>query len=421
MMFFIFLFVWSSLNFANHEFASEFNTLLPLSWFKELRNAGSVDIGADIIPILLGREFLLNVLIPVTAGVILTFVFPTKILKSSKRIHMLFIVIFASALQSATLNPEIQPRHESIIQSHMFKYWYYDWDAEILPARRKDPLPEFSSFFKEVILEQSEERDSRIPSIKGKTKPNVVIIQMESFRAYDLGIFGSDLGLSPNFDRYASKGLLFDNFYSTSGKTSRGLWSILCGAHSHAGGSVIGDYKEHGVLCLSDILFENQYETYWFHGQSGSYDSIGYFINSHSVKNVMDRLTFPNDAEVVGFGIGDLDLMKHALSQAGKANQPYFWMIQTNTNHHPHEVQEEFDKYKKYSNVMNKFYNTFAYSDYALGYFLDNYLKTPQGKNSLIIIVADHGVGKETKLENQKSNLTTFLQYRIPMLILYPE
>ena len=40
---------------------------------------------------------------------------------------------------------------------------------------------------------------------------NVVLIIMESFRAYDIGAYGSKLNLSPYFDKYAEEGILFDS------------------------------------------------------------------------------------------------------------------------------------------------------------------------------------------------------------------
>lgn len=46
-------------------------------------------------------------------------------------------------------------------------------------------------------------------------RPNVVLILLESWTAYVIGVLGGDSGVTPGFDRLAKEGLLFTNFYST--------------------------------------------------------------------------------------------------------------------------------------------------------------------------------------------------------------
>ena len=55
-----------------------------------------------------------------------------------------------------------------------------------------------------------------------------------------------------------------------------------------------------------------------------------------------------------------------------------------------------------------------------LGKFLNEFIQTENGKNSLIIITADHGNGKSLKNFNQKERIEILSQYHIPLLILYP-
>ena len=75
------------------------------------------------------------------------------------------------------------------------------------------------------------------------------------------------------------------------------MWSTLCGAHQNViGGSVFMDFPDHDVKCLYDYFNDLKYETLWFHGQSATYDSQGYFMNRHEVKHIQDRLSFPVDS-----------------------------------------------------------------------------------------------------------------------------
>ena len=55
-----------------------------------------------------------------------------------------------------------------------------------------------------------------------------------------------------------------------------------------------------------------------------------------------------------------------------------------------------------------------------LGKFLNEFIQTENGKNSLIIITADHGNGKFLINFNQKERLKILSHYHIPLLMLYP-
>lgn len=413
-----FIVLWIGVNFINHEYASEFNSLLPLSWFEnEINNVGTVDATTEVLETLTTGNFFTNVVIPLAVSLLVLFK-AGFFLKSKGLVRMLLVFLIGVIAQSNTLYPDFQPKRYTIAPSHLFKYWYYDREAQPLQKRRTAPLSEFSQFFKETIVNTTEEKNHSLPELNNKI--NIVLILMESFRAGDLGAYGSQLGLSPNFDRYAEKGVLFDSIYSTSNKTQRGVWSTICGAHTRKGQSVISDYPDHGVYCLTDVLAKNGYETAWFYGQSGSFDSLDYFIKSHNFKHIMDRISFPKEARIYGSGVGDEDIMKHALNHITGYSQPFFVLIQSTTNHHPRVAPKEFQTHTEYSDIMNKTYDTFAYSDYALGVFLDTFLATPLGKNSLVIVSADHGSGRS--VEKLQSTLPdTFIKYKIPLLFLYPE
>ncbi len=419
-VFLVFIIAWSAINYINHEFASVFNTLLPMSWFKEAQNVTAMDSGMDLLKGLYNWQFLLQVIIPVAICIIAIRLKPSILFERPKLRYLILIFLTGSFMQSMTLFPDIQPSRHSIVQSHLLKYWYYESRDNPLAEARKAPLPVFSETFKRIVLEPARSDRNMLPVLKNKQR-NVVIVMLESFRAYEVGAYGATLGITPNFDRYAKKGILFKNIYSAGFMTRYGIWSILCGAHRHKGLPVLTDFRDHAQICMTDILAEQGYDNWWFHGQSASYDFQGYFFKRHQVHHIMDRLTFPQDAKVMGWGLADEDLVYHALAQLKNTKTPFFWLVQSQTNHHPYIVPEAFQKYNSYTTVMNGFFNALNYTDHALGIFLDNFLKTPQGKNSLIVVVADHGLGVQLYDPKRFPEKSEMIQYNVPLLILFPE
>ena len=58
-------------------------------------------------------------------------------------------------------------------------------------------------------------------------KPNVVIIQLESFTADVIQSLGGEKGDAPNFEKFIKNGVLFNNIYSAGDRTDKGIIAIL--------------------------------------------------------------------------------------------------------------------------------------------------------------------------------------------------
>lgn len=420
LVFALFTLCWILINIVNYEYAFTFNRLVPLAFFVEFQNIDSVGSIWSVFADYLNVSNVLNGIPPIILTLFITLKAPRRLFRPKLGWRAIVIFLICAAAQSATLTPAIQPVFHSLIHGHILKFWYYDYDEKSANIQDSNDLETFSEDFKRVILAEETESGFSLPVIKGD-KPNVVFIFMESFRAFEMGVFGSELGITSNFDRYAKQGILFKNIFSSGMLTRDGQWASLCGSQLGRAGSAFRTQKDHAAKCLSDFLAEEGYDTWWFHNQSATYDEQGYFMKRHRMKHIKDRLTFPMDAEVLGWGISDMALMKHALRHRQTSREPFYWNLLTITNHSPYIAPEEFQTKTQYSEALNKFYNTYHYSDHCLGFFLDRFLETDEGRNSLIVITADHGVSKELSDTNSRDEYHLLLRYRIPLLILYPE
>ena len=61
------------------------------------------------------------------------------------------------------------------------------------------------------------------------TRPNIIIVLLESFAAHKTGAFGNPLDASPHFDAIARAGLLYTNFYTPRRGTARGVFATVTG------------------------------------------------------------------------------------------------------------------------------------------------------------------------------------------------
>src|SRR5215217_7209374 len=70
------------------------------------------------------------------------------------------------------------------------------------------------------------EKDTTIQILKN-SRPNVVLVIIESFTADLTKTLGNEDGITPNFDTLVNKGVLFSNIYAAGNRTDKGLIGTL--------------------------------------------------------------------------------------------------------------------------------------------------------------------------------------------------
>lgn len=101
--------------------------------------------------------------------------------------------------------------------------------------------------------------------------PNIILIVIDALRARNLSCYGSERGSSPNIDKIADKGILFENVFCCWNTTDQSLTAILSGRYPRTHGIVhhgdkikpedLNAFQRLNVKLLSQILQQNGYTT----------------------------------------------------------------------------------------------------------------------------------------------------------------
>jgi phosphoglycerol transferase MdoB-like AlkP superfamily enzyme len=75
---------------------------------------------------------------------------------------------------------------------------------------------------KKIVAELYKKPSGEKVKVLNSERPNVVIIIMESFTAELVGSLGGEKGVTPNFDKLSTEGILFENIYAAAGRTDKG-------------------------------------------------------------------------------------------------------------------------------------------------------------------------------------------------------
>lgn len=232
---------------------------------------------------------------------------------------------------------------------------------------------------------------------------NVVYIVMESFAAYKTGRFGNPLKPSPYFDKISNNSVMFDHFYTPTEGTARSLFCALTG---------IPDINAESTSSRNPQVINQQtllnaledHDKFYFIGGSASWGNIrGVYKN-----NVDDLKMFEDkDFQLHGtdvWGLSDLDLFKEAarILTSVDSKKPFFALIQSASFHRPYTIPENKDDFKIENKSdkelseagfrSNEEYNSFRFSDYALGVFFEKIKDSPMAKNTLFVVHGDHGL-----------------------------
>lgn len=254
------------------------------------------------------------------------------------------------------------------------------------------------------------EKDTTL-SILNNKRPNVVLVIIESFTADLTKTLGNEEGTTPNFDTLINKGVLFSQIYSPGSRTDKGLIATLAGFPTLAAGSIVKwPEKMQKLPAISQVLFQNGYETSFFYGGESEFDNYKAFILSHNYQKLVDKNNFKGDEMKSRWGKYDELVFARQLSDLKAARQPFFSTLLTLTNHEPYEVPGK----PKFGNADNvaKFKSTAYYTDSCIHAYLTEAKKQAWYNNTLFIFVADHG----HILPKNRQEISVPERFHIPLL-----
>ena len=248
-------------------------------------------------------------------------------------------------------------------------------------------------------------------------KPNILILMLESFRTAEIGIYGSKLGLTPKFDNWSKKGILFQNFFANGFQTRHGQVATYCSLFPNYGVAVMKRYQKNNFRCLPKILKKLGYSTSWVFGSDSNFDGQSSFLTKIGFEKIIDKFDFHDSASTLGWGLSDKELFSKLEKVLDDERQPFFSSALTSTNHHPYEVPSEY-KLNKGNSVKHRYQEAIYYTDAMLGGFLNRITKKKWFENTIIFITADTSSFQPS--EDNPNNFEEYVKLRsqIPLLIL---
>lgn len=242
-------------------------------------------------------------------------------------------------------------------------------------------------------------------------KPNIVLIIMESHTGNVVESLDGEKGVSPEMEKLISEGLLFDQVYSSGSRTDKGVVSVLSAFPAQGKRSIMKENSKQVKIPALSTTFANQgYSTSFYYGGESRFFNMKSYLLSHNYQEIIDRNDFESKDLSSKWGAFDGAVYMKMLDQLGQKPSPFFSTFLTLTNHEPFDLpgKPRFPG----EDVQNKFRSTAFYADSCLGAFIREARTKSWYKNTLFIMVADHG----HYLPHENLEISDPKRYRVPLI-----
>ncbi len=277
---------------------------------------------------------------------------------------------------------------------------------------------------------------SRASASGSSSRPNLVLITLDTVRADHLSAYGYARTTTPNLDRAARQGVLFENAIATSSWTLPSHASMFTGLLPHQHGANYNAPLPPGSMTLAGVLGSRGYETAafaantaWFkqgRGMDQGFDVYDDDTDSvrHNLRRTLSGRAFQElyyRLRGIGdFGRKDARQLNHEIFDwlRHRSKSPFFLFVNYYDAHDPYVAPPPYDKSfgsasasllrrarsvshgqqvsqrlsaEDTASLISAYDNCLAFLDSQVGELLAFLASSPNGSNTIVVITSDHG------------------------------
>jgi arylsulfatase A-like enzyme len=277
------------------------------------------------------------------------------------------------------------------------------------------------------------------------SRPNVILISIDSLRSDHLSCYGYQRETSPNLDRLANENILFQNAFSTTTWTFSAHRSLLTSTFPEA--TDLRTYMDpipSNVVTIAEVFADHGYETAGFVSIDLLDSKYGFGQGFQLYDDDSVDYASPKDAH---FDI-TTPTLHHAVEQwlGRKSQKPFFLFLHYWDVHYDYNPPSPYDKmfnpdYKgdmsffdfiknpkihkdmhpdDLEQILALYDGEIAFTDFYIGKLFHQLKKAGLYENSLIVVTADHG--DEFFEHGKKGHMRTLYDevLRVPLIMKFP-
>lgn len=281
----------------------------------------------------------------------------------------------------------------------------------LVNSEKFEPATYFKEDKAEAIYKKITRDEGATIKLLNTSRPNILVIIMESFTAKIIEPLQGMKGITPNFTKLSHEGVLFDNCYATGDRTDKGVVGVLSGYPALPKFSIINFSKKTEKLpFLNQDLKKAGYFSEFVYGCDIDFANFRSYFRNAQYDKIVSKEDFDRSLCNSKWGVHDHYAFERLYTEScNAARSPFFMVFLSQSSHEPFETPVK--TVIPGNDEEHKFLNSAHYADSSLGDFIRKAQKADWWKNTLVVIVADHGI-------RHPGNTVGYLplKFHIPML-----
>ncbi len=266
----------------------------------------------------------------------------------------------------------------------------------------------------------------------GKTKkPNIILVQLESFQASVIDQQVDGQTLTPNLNQLKKESLYFPSFYHQTheGRTSDAEFITNTSLYPLKSGSVYTRFPDNEFDALPDLLRTNGYDTAAMHAYEKGFWNRDQVYQNIGFKHFFSQDDYPKQKKI-GMALNDKQFFTKSIEHMETLKEPYFSFLVALTSHTPYEIpkdEQQLDLSGYDDPMLKGYYQTIHYVDGAVGQMVKELKKKGMWDDTLVIFYGDHdsGLTNEDGEMQQKARINNAvdafeLDRQVPLFIKKP-
>lgn len=367
------------------------------------------------------------------------------LLSSSKRSFSIFILMLsaiwyiAATPSGSLLEPFFREEMQSIVTFTPFGYVFIEAGktaAEIVfPAKISAAEAEFVAKF--LAHQQNIATNENRAHIMLKTdisKPNIVIIQVESLMGGYLQQKIDDKPVMPFLSKIAKDGLELQNFHSNAVATSDSDFCTLVSLLPHEKKIAHLSFYKNNFSTLPKILNEHGYRCAYGNAAPASFWNTEEFNRNAGFSQQFFSKDLPDGMKINGW-LNDRDFLNEAFARIQSLPEPFLCMLLTTSSHHPfndRNIPRVFSTEGLHGDELQatNYANSLNFVDKSIETFFEKFSQHRSFANTVFVIYGDHPFpldGKMNQLRKEfgrfpdSEKLIRFLNSRVPCIFYAPQ
>lgn len=234
-----------------------------------------------------------------------------------------------------------------------------------------------------------QEKDTTVNILK-VSRPNIVILLLESWTADLIESLGAEPGITPEFRELEREGLLFTQFYCTGNRSHEAVAALLGGYPALPYTTFTAKTEKFSKMkSMVPVLNQQGYHSSFFYGGQLDYGNLRAYLLNNQFNKIIEEEDISSAFPRGRLGVHDEYLYQVHIDHLKSVNEPFFSVVFSMSSHSPYD--QPMEPVIDWAGPENPFINSAYYADRCLGDYFRAASQQDWYNNTLFILVADHG------------------------------